>query len=158
LKWDLSAIPPGNTIQSVSVTVTVFDKSVDEFEIYELKRNWVESEATWNVASAGSEWQIAGAQGVKDRGSTVLGTLTASTNGVKTLNFNADGLAVVQGWIDQPSTNHGITIQDYTNSQHSIGLLSRETTSNTARPMLTISFLPSGSGRTAVEPDSRTRE
>jgi hypothetical protein len=158
LKWDLSAISPGSTVQSVSLTVNVFDKTVDGFEIYELKRNWVETETTWSVSSAGNAWQGAGAQGANDRGSTVLGILTASATGAVTISFNAAGLAVVQGWINQPATNHGIIVQDYTNGPDSIGFLSREATPNLSRPKLTVSFLPGGSGMAATVIGTRSPE
>jgi parallel beta-helix repeat protein len=161
LKWDLSAIPPGSTVQSVSLTVNITDKSVDVFEIYELKRNWVENEASWNIAAAANAWQIAGAQGANDRGSTILGTLTASSNGATTINFNAAGLAVVQNWINQPATNHGIIIQDYTSAPDSIGFLSSETATSSSRPKLTVTYLSSGSsGFTAAVavPSSATSE
>lgn len=34
---------------------------------YSAKRNWMENEATWNVYSAGNNWQTAGAKGADDR-------------------------------------------------------------------------------------------
>src|SRR5262249_37912686 len=77
LKWDVSAIPPGSTIQGVSFTVNVTDISTDIFEVYQLKRNWVQGQATWNMATNTTPWEVPGAQGVTDRGSTVLGTVTA---------------------------------------------------------------------------------
>jgi hypothetical protein len=112
LSWNLSSIPAGSTLQSATLSVNVTGTSADTYEIYELKRSWTELQATWNKAATGSNWQSAGAQGSLDRGSTVLGTVTASATGIRNVVLNAAGLAVVQGWVNNPATNFGFILQD----------------------------------------------
>src|SRR5690606_30526685 len=48
--------------------------------------------------------------------SIVLGTFTSTTTGLKTIQLNSAALAVIQSWIDNPSTNFGFAIQDYDNA------------------------------------------
>jgi hypothetical protein len=112
LKWDVSSIPSGESIQSASITLTAFNNTSDIYEVYEMKRDWVESQATWNEYASGNNWQTSGAQGANDRGTTVLGTITGGT-GAKTINLNSSGIALIQSWVDNSSTNLVITIQDY---------------------------------------------
>ncbi len=69
---------------------------------------------------SGQSWEVAGADGPGDRGSTPFGAIDGSTLGPSTLSLNAAGVAVVQTWVDAPSSNQGFIMQDYIN--HSNGL------------------------------------
>ncbi|MEX2137781.1 MAG: DNRLRE domain-containing protein [Pirellulales bacterium] len=147
IRWDISAVPPGSAILGVMMTFTVSDEeSSDAFEVYEVRRPWVENEATWNVASAGVPWGQPGALDGTDRGSTVLGLVTGPKSGITTdSELNAAGRAVVQGWVDNPSSNYGFIIQNYTTAGDSLGLRSSEyKTAN--RPVLSISYIPANGG------------
>jgi len=65
VKFDLSSIPGGSTINSVTLTV-VLSQGVDatnKVRVFEGLRNWVEAEATWNIYSTGNSWTTAGARG-----------------------------------------------------------------------------------------------
>jgi hypothetical protein len=99
----------------VTLSINLTGTSVNSYDIYELKRNWSEPQATWKQAATGTNWQKAGAQGALDRGSTVLGTIYTrySSTGIFNLALNAAGLSVVQGWINNPGTNFGFIIQGY---------------------------------------------
>jgi hypothetical protein len=142
LKWNLGAIPPGSTVQAVTITVNVTNPTSDTYEIYEVKRNWLEGQVTWNVLSSGNIWQTAGAQGSDDRGSAILGTVTSSSQGLKTLPLNAAGVSVVQSWVNNPSTNFGIIMQDYVSASDGIDLNSREIANASIRPRLTVVYVP----------------
>src|SRR5205807_3011969 len=61
LKWDLSSLPPGSTITAASITFYVTNSTTDHFEVYQLLRDWVESQATWNLAATGVSWALPGA-------------------------------------------------------------------------------------------------
>ncbi len=107
--WDVSNIPVGSTIQSVDMTFNVTSKSgQDNYEIYKMNRVWIENEATWNEYASGQSWQVPGANGTADRGSTVLGSIGAPVTGTYTIPLNAAGLAVVQSWVDNPGSKPGI--------------------------------------------------
>ncbi len=145
LRWDITAVPAGVTVHSASLTLNITNNSVNTYEIYELKRNWVETEATWNRAMAASNWQTAGAQGSLDRGNVVLGTVTATGLGSFTIQLNEAGIDVVQRWVDEPATNFGFIVQDYAGANDRTDFSSRQTVTVDSRPKFTVSFLPPSS-------------
>ncbi|MBI3464071.1 MAG: carboxypeptidase regulatory-like domain-containing protein, partial [Planctomycetes bacterium] len=141
LRWDLRTIPAGSKVRSATLTVNVVNKTVQNFEIYELERNWAEGQATWNDFSTGTRWEIPGASGATDRGSTVLGSATAPALGIQDINLNADGLAVVESWINNPAANNGIIIQNYADTaSDDIDFSSRENPVAASRPKLSVTY------------------
>jgi hypothetical protein len=147
IKWDVTAIPAGSIVQSASITLNVVNTTINSFSIYQLLRNWSESTSNFNLFATGSPWQIAGAQGALDRGTTVLGTASAAALGSYTLNLNSAGIAVVQSWINNPSTNFGFIFQNYLDASTDDMDVSSSNNSNALlRPKLTIGIAtPSGS-------------
>jgi hypothetical protein len=139
ISWDLTSIPAGKTVTAVTVSFNVTDISASAYELYALKRAWSETTATWNVASTGVNWQTVGANGANDRETTVLGSLTGSTAGVKTITLNASGIAKVQSWINTPSTNYGLVILDYANTD-GLDLNTREIGTVASRPKITVTY------------------
>jgi hypothetical protein len=116
MKWDISTIPSGSIVTGATLTtVNVVNSSSQVYEIYEMKRSWVEGQATWNAYATGQNWQTAGASGALDRGSTVLGTMAGGT-GSQTFSLNAAGIALIQTWVDNGAANIGVIIQDYVNT------------------------------------------
>ena len=114
----------------------------DPFEsgIYDLKRAWIENEATWNEYASGQSWQVAGADGPEDRGSTVLGIMTGPVLGITTIPLNLAGVAVVQSWVDNPSSNNGFVCLDYLTASNSMDFSSREAATVAERPKLTVTY------------------
>src|SRR5215213_3470168 len=138
VKWDLSGIAPRTQISSASVTLNVTNVSPQTYQAYALKEPWVESAATWNVYSGGMPWEVAGAKGPLDKEATVAGSITPSVKGKNTLTLP---LAVVQGWVDNPTTNQGIIIAN-PSSTRGFNFDSREDTDPTRRPQLTLDLSP----------------
>ena len=136
LKWNLSTIPAGSKISSASVTLNVTNTSIQTYQAYELKRPWVESAATWLLYAVGKSWQTAGAKGSLDRGTTVVGSVSPSTTGSQTFALSP---ALVQGWVDNPSTNNGIIIASATNTD-GFNFSSREVTTSNLRPQLSVTY------------------
>lgn len=142
LRWDLSALTARCTVLSATIDVTVTnDSRGSAFELYELKRDWVEKEATWKSFAAKSAWQTPGAQGPQDRGSAVLGILAPPKAGTYTFPLSAEGLAALQSWLDQPALNHGFIIAR-TDNADAVGFHSREASQPANRPRLNVAFLP----------------
>ena len=137
--WDVSSIQSGSLVESVDIVVNITNTSSGDYEIYESLRAWVEDEATWNVYASGQSWAVAGAGGAADRGNTALGAVTGSSTGPATISLNANGIAVVQSWIDNPSSNHGFVIQDYINHSNGLGFSSREAPQS-ERPELVVTL------------------
>lgn len=87
IRFDLSSvIPPGSTISSVSLTLTlsaVGDAGVNY--VYTCLRSWVESEATWNAYSTGNSWTTAGC---KSDTNDLSGTAGSSTGSLSSFTVN----------------------------------------------------------------------
>ncbi|HEY6077901.1 MAG TPA: DNRLRE domain-containing protein, partial [Polyangiaceae bacterium] len=98
LRWALTGVPSDAIITSASITVRVVDPSSNAYSLYSVSRAWNEGEATWNRATSSVNWATAGALGSTDRGA-VVGSITGSSAGSKTVTLNAAGIAMVQGWV-----------------------------------------------------------
>ncbi len=137
LRWDVSSIPAGSVVQSVSLQLDIFNATGTGYGIFSLERDWNENEATWNQASSGMSWASPGASGGSDRGSASLGTVTGG--GLQSFVLNPDGVARVQQWINDPATNFGLILAD---SASTDGMDARSSEYGTAasRPKLTIVY------------------
>jgi hypothetical protein len=140
LYWELTSIPVGSSIQSVDLTFNVTGKTRHAYEIYSLQQAWIEGEATWNEHASGQSWEISGADGAADRSSTVIGSITAPARGIYTIPLTTAGVAVVQTWVDNPSSNFGIIILDYINATDGLEISSREAGIVSNRPRLTVTY------------------
>jgi hypothetical protein len=140
-RWDISAIPVGSTVDSVTIEFNVTGSSRDSYEVYALQRAWNELSATWQRYSTGNNWASAGANGAADAQGAVLGQLAATTTGTYRINFNSAGVAAVQQWIDDPTKNFGIIIKDYAVSK-AVEIRTSEASTASQRPKLVINFRP----------------
>ena len=112
VRFDLSSIPTNMVVTNVVMGLTTSGSSqtVDAyFNIYQSRRTWNGAQATWNVYSTGNSWTTAGAQSTaSDIYPTSLGVIhdggVANTYYETTLNVS--GVAIVQGWVNNPSSNN----------------------------------------------------
>ncbi len=141
LAWDISSIPTGKTVSSASLVFNVTQGSNQTYTIYEMKRNWSVGQATWLEYQNGVAWQTAGAEGSSDRGSTALGTFSFNTTGSATINLNADGIALVQSWVNNPTANYGVIIVGSAGANDFI-FTSSEGVLQSQRPKLVVAYLP----------------
>jgi 3-phytase len=145
LSWDISTIPAGSTVQSASLTLNVINPSQQTYQLYQSLQNWVEPEVTWDIRATGFDWQLGGAQGVSDRGTAVVANVSASTTGSHVITLTQDGVAAIQSWVDDGSSNRGFIM---TNSINIDGLDfdCREDASAANRPKLTVTYVPPAGG------------
>ena len=148
-RWDVSAIPVGSSVQSVSIELTVTGSSKDSYEVYALQRAWDELSATWQRYASGKNWAGKGASGSGDQQPTVLGQLNASSTGVYRINFSAAGIAAVQAWINDPGQNYGIIIKDYSTSR-AVEVATSEARTASQRPKLVINYTAPQAARAAL--------
>jgi hypothetical protein len=138
-RWDVSAIPTGSTVTSVSIELTVTSSSKETYEVYALERAWNELAATWQRYANGSNWSGAGATGGADADSSVLAAVSPTAKGTYRINLNDAGKAAVQAWINDAGQNYGIIIKDYNNSK-AFEIATSETKTASQRPKLIINF------------------
>ncbi len=118
LRFDLSAIPPGATLQSATLELRVSQTgSNTPVEIYRVTNSWAEGSVTWG--SSANDY---------DSG-TLYGTFAPSTSSV-----NIDLTALVAEWLDGTHPNHGILL--ITSSPTEARVASREWAVAGERPQL----------------------
>ena len=139
LRWDVSAIPSGSVVESVTITFRVTDPSPQSYTMYALLRAWTDTHATWTRASSGANWQVPGAAGAEDRGADSIGTVTATSTGTVTITLNQAGVELVQAWINDPTTNYGLILVGPSNT-NTLSFASNETSIGAYRPKLEISY------------------
>ncbi len=131
LKWNVSAIPAGSTVESASVTIFITDNGTSQtYRFYEVMGSWNES-TTWNTKPA---W-----------GTTSLGAVGPFGSGAQTLSLNK---AVVQKWVNAPGANNGVIIAD-SNNTSGFDFWAREYSTATQRPKLSVTWTaPAGANCT----------
>jgi len=146
LGWDISSIPADAIVQSASIELEVTNPSSGSYTCYSLLAPWNQSEVTWNQASSGVAWTVPGASSASDRGSQPVCTVSAGSTGSMTVGLNSDGLLLVQNWINNPSSNHGIIIASPTTADGA-DFHSSESSTAIARPKLNVIYsVPTGPG------------
>ena len=139
IQWDTDSIPTGATVEDAHIELEVSNVSGGPYECYALLKGWDEDEVTWNEALSGVAWGTAGALSASDRGAEVVCSVNATSTGPLTVNFNNDGLALLQTWLDTPSANHGIIIANPTNS-NGADFHASESATAMARPKLVVTY------------------
>ena len=110
--FDVSSIPSGVTIMDARLELYAShykshtpDMTVD---VYGLKRPWVEMETTWQEASSGVPWTLAGADDTSsDRDAAPSGSQLVSETKAW-YDFDVTGL--VQSWADGTRPNYGMLL------------------------------------------------
>ncbi|MGR9105799.1 MAG: DNRLRE domain-containing protein, partial [Gammaproteobacteria bacterium] len=126
LKWDVSSIPSGSTVTGASITLQVFNRSNDVYNLSAMLAAWSQSSATWNNTQPPAN------TGVQ------IGSFLPTSTGSYTIPLNANGLALVQSWVDG-EPNNGITIRSG-GTLNGVGMRSSEYGTQPRRPKLTITF------------------
>jgi Calcineurin-like phosphoesterase/CARDB len=144
VRWDLSAIPRGSVVTSATIDAFVINPSSQPYEVQELTRDWSEADATWTQASATVRWAGPGATGLGDRAPAVLSTFTPNGQGFFRIPLNAWGVAVVQRWVDNPTTNFGLILSGASNVD-GVDFASSENATVANRPRLVVGYTPPAS-------------
>lgn len=144
--------------QVLDAQVTLWQISLEgsgdaAWQLHGLTRDFSETEATWKHAASGTSWSSPGG----DFGALVDGD-TNYTNDPKRRNFEADDL--VQGWVNDPSSNHGVLLKlanesllDEIPDGRAI-FLSGEAAEPELRPQLRVDYLDTSAESTYYVPDT----
>ena len=108
IRWDLSSLNPSDTIQSATITLNVegFAGTQGPVNLYALDEPWNPSTVNFEQASSSLPWEVPGAHGATDAGTTVLGTFDPTSTGEASITLNAAGITALQTWL---TTRHRIT-------------------------------------------------
>ncbi|GGS54642.1 DNRLRE domain-containing protein [Actinokineospora fastidiosa] len=135
---DLSALPANARIMDADFSLWGFysNGSGATFDAHALTRGFVETEATWNRASAAAAWTTPGG----DFGARLDQVVGISNDPKRHIWENA---AVVQGWVNNPATNHGYLIKvrdEAGTAKQRVLLLSDEAAERRLHATLTVSY------------------
>ncbi len=100
----------GHTIHYAGLEVHTIrrDKALGaEIGVYQVRRPWVDSEATWFQAASGQPWGLAGASGTGDRSYLPLDRVNVSSASAA---YRFDVTGAVGWWAYDPETNHGLLL------------------------------------------------
>jgi len=139
LAWDISSIPGNAALVSADIQLEVTNVSTGAYNCYSLLAPWDQSQVSWNSASSGSPWTGAGASSASDRGSQVACSVSAVSTGPLTVNLSSDGLTLIQSWITNPGSNHGLIIASPTTADGA-DFHSSESATAMARPKLNVTY------------------
>ena len=118
LRVDVAEVPSGAAVVGASLRVRTgalaADLSTDTFSIYQVLEEWSEGDqdgvagvASGNERTTGTAWTAEGV-GAGSRGETVVGSFVPDA--IDTAYEVDLDPALVQGWVDDPSSNHGVAI------------------------------------------------
>lgn len=139
ISWDMTAIPATAVVDAGTITLEVSDRSNETFSFYEARQAWNESTATWNLYDTNKSWQIAGGTGASDRGTSAVGSFSADPTGTYTITLNTAGIALVQGWVVTPASNHGLFLVGPSTTNR-LEIRSREYGTKAKRPKLSVTW------------------
>ncbi|TDR19443.1 DNRLRE domain-containing protein [Marinicella litoralis] len=156
LQFDLSAIPNGSTINSVTLKITAsrFRGSSQTINLHKVSQDWGEGssdasgnegggtaaqpgDATWTSAfNGGNQWMTLGGDFAPNISASLL------VDGLQTYNFASASLTSdVQNWVDFPTENFGwVLIGNESTAGTAYRFNARENSSTT--PELTVDFTP----------------
>jgi len=151
MRFDLSSLPAGAVIDSVSlslITIVQDTLSVNQsvnFELYQLLKPF-STGATWNTYTSSLAWEVKGGTGTTDRSATLLSTVSVNpaltlTGTTITLNSSAALIALIgsQQSASQPlDLWFGLSAADTDGARHILQLASSENT--VAGPTLSITY------------------
>lgn len=157
LRFDLSSIPAGSTITSVTLRVymTQSNSASHNHTLHRMTSSWGEgasfafggggtlpeaNDATWKYRFwPNQQWNTPGGDFV------ATASATKSINGVGYWTFatNASLVADVQGWVNAPGTNFGWAMRGNENVLETAKKFeSRESADVAKRPLLTVNYTP----------------
>ncbi len=144
LRFDLTTIPAGAQIQAADLRLVVTISQANQVhEVHRMNTDWTQGTsatngATWNdsngTGSAG-DWAT-GTFSANDYSPTLLGKITPSTAGAKTLSI----IPAVTDWVKNGVPNRGLVLVPTGTSTADVEYASRENGTTANRPTLAVSY------------------
>ena len=138
----LSNITGPVTVTDAFITINCISgvAGTDTVEVKRVLQNWVEAQTSWNNYATSTPWGTAGCL-LEGTDRVAANSCTVSYDGgFNTGDYASTGnstlISDVQGWIDNPSTNHGLRLVGV--AAEAWGLPANATDGN--RPFLTVTY------------------
>ena len=150
IKFDFTSITPPVTTSSVVFSLWQFAESSSNtrtFQIYRQLRDWVETQATWNIWKTSNNWATAGGFDAADCEQTGIASLSlSSTEAAGEKQWTNWTTASLDAMINGSFTNNGFMVKADTelNDAHNFRSSDYATAGN--RPKLAFTYTPVTSG------------
>ena len=154
VRFDLSSIPSDATVSSATLEFYISSNNGNSggntiVINHILNRNWVESQATWNVYATGSNWATPGLGSGTDHAASTDATASVGYAPVNVwAAFSITSL--VQNWVNGVIPNNGVLL--HSGNGPRVVANSSESTQTSLRPKLTITY----TGNTTTPPPTDT--
>jgi hypothetical protein len=140
IRFNLSSIPSNAIIESASLSLFGIGREGSgtfDIDTYAVYRPWIDSQATWNKASAADSWTKAGCNGVPwDRAEMPGSYVIIGPVGWYTWNVRED----VQRMVNQPESNQGWLLRQSTARPGVLYMCSSEYRTVSMRPKLVVTY------------------
>ncbi|MBC9731294.1 DNRLRE domain-containing protein, partial [Streptomyces sp. TRM68367] len=155
LKFPTSSLPSSARVlsaqvQAMSTITTNSGGGSATYELHGLTKDFDEAAATWNNATSTTAWTTAGG----DYSATVSDTVAGVSN--DPVRHWWDATSLTQGWINTPSSNHGVLIklkdESTAGPQERSVFLSSETSEPQLRPQLDVTYVDATTDSTYYAP------
>ncbi|NLE77017.1 MAG: DNRLRE domain-containing protein, partial [Chloroflexi bacterium] len=109
--FDVSAIPSNATVVDAKLQLYALQRSNANYTYpaaYQMRRSWVDTQATWQQAASGTPWALPGGNGLADRWMRPTDLIT-----VTSLNtwYEWNVTEMVQDWVFTPGANKGLSLR-----------------------------------------------
>lgn len=153
IKFDLSLIPPGATINRARVRMVTQGESSNEPNLtmyfYRQLKAWVEGEATWNIYSTGNAWATAGGFDSSDCETTDIGSRTFNAVEINgRYVFLELTASKIKEMIDGTLTNNGFLLKTFAEADDAVIFHSSESATTSYQPILYVDW--SGGGQVMI--------
>jgi len=141
LHFALPELPSGARVTRATLYLYAVERSNADLEIssYQVKRPWVDIQATWDVASDGNPW---GAAGCNDPVTDIYPT-RSDMRWVSDLNtwYELDVTYMVASWLTGVDANYGVVVKGWKEGSREYGFVSSDHLVDiTRRPKLVIEW------------------
>ncbi|MBM4430024.1 MAG: DNRLRE domain-containing protein, partial [Chloroflexi bacterium] len=140
LKFDLSGIPSGATVEWASLSVYGYAREgTNAFDVgaYRVLRMWTEEEATWNRSGSAEWWGVPGCEStLTDRAEVASDQVRVDRPGWNTWSVRAD----VQAILDGAAANQGWLLRQSVEATGLLAIYASEHERLEYRPKLVISY------------------
>ncbi|MCD6520811.1 MAG: DNRLRE domain-containing protein, partial [Anaerolineae bacterium] len=145
IRADLSMLPPGTTIERAVLTLYETGGSANTIQgsVYGILRDWAVEQTTWISATQSTLWGLPGcSEAGTDRDSTPTyqRAIFPTWGSFRSYPFDFDVTALVQQWVDDPSSNKGLVIASSEGPSAEFTFGSSENVDPEMRPRLLIRY------------------
>ena len=139
IRFSLPTLPAGAAITDTKLRLGLTNSSANTYDVYVMKKAWVEGQATWNEYKTSNVWELAGGLGATDRESPAIASITPNTTGVRDYDLGAAFDQQVGDWMRGVEANNGIQLIN-ANAPDGFDFFTREVATASQRPQLIITY------------------